>query len=59
MREPIVITAPPVSPEEVARILGVPPKRAAELSRLAEEVATRKRRREKASSQKRAGSKEQ
>ena len=59
MRKPTVITTPPVSPEDVARILGVPPKRAAELSKLAEQVATEKRRRENASSRKRARSKEQ
>jgi hypothetical protein len=58
MRKPVTITTPPVTPEEVAQILRVPPKRAAELFKLADEMWTRTRRREKASSRKRARSKQ-
>jgi hypothetical protein len=53
MKKRVRITTEPASPEDVARILGVSAKRAAELSRLAEEVATRTNRREKRESRKR------
>jgi hypothetical protein len=57
MRKPVVITTPPATPEDVARILGISRKRAAELSKLAEEVSRQVDGREKRESRKRARTK--
>jgi hypothetical protein len=54
MRKPVVIKTPPATPEDVARILGISRKRAAELTKLADEVSRQVERREKRESRKRA-----
>ncbi len=42
MRRPVVITAPWGTPEETARLYGIPKRRAAELKRMVEESLARK-----------------
>lgn len=42
MRRPIVITSPWGTPEETARLYGIPKKRAAELKRMVEESLAKK-----------------